>query len=97
MVPSDDAIGSMDWMSRGPASVRILSFRPHRGQRSCAGAGQRSQRGVCPGCRVRAACLSFGLNTTQDRIWGGITLKETPRSAGTSGSRGRADVSAGQP
>ena len=25
---SDDAMGSMDWMSRGPASVGILSFLP---------------------------------------------------------------------
>jgi hypothetical protein len=32
MVPSDEAMGSMDWMSRGPATVRILSFLRHRGQ-----------------------------------------------------------------
>lgn len=96
MVPSDDAMGSMDWMSRGPASVRILSFFPIAAN-GPALEQISAAKGVCPCCTVRAACLSFGLNTTQDGIWGGTTLKETPRHAGTSGSRGRADVSAGQP
>lgn len=92
-MPSDDAMSSMDWMSRGPASVRILSFLPHRGQRSCGGADQRSQRSLL---LLHGTRRMPGLNTTQDGIWGGTTLKETPRHAGNSGSRGRADVSAGQ-
>jgi WhiB family redox-sensing transcriptional regulator len=31
---------------------------------------------VCRACAVRAACLSFGLQTSQDGIWGGTTPEE---------------------
>jgi WhiB family redox-sensing transcriptional regulator len=33
-------------------------------------------KAVCRACAVRAACLSFGLQTSQDGIWGGTTPEE---------------------
>jgi WhiB family redox-sensing transcriptional regulator len=32
-------------------------------------------KAVCRACAVRAACLSVGLQTSQDGIWGGTTPK----------------------
>ena len=80
----------------GPASVRILSLLPHRGQRSCAGADQRSQRSLplLHGTR-RMPVLRLehypGWHLARNHFGG------TPRHAGTSASRGHADVPAGQP
>jgi hypothetical protein len=76
--------------------VRILSFVPYRGQRSSAGADQRSQKSLPllhntrrrPVLRLEH-CPGWHLARNHS---GG-----TPRHAGTSGSRGHADVPAGQP
>jgi len=43
-------------------------------------------KAVCRRCAVSAACLSFGLETSQEGIWGGTTREERlamgPRPAG---------------
>jgi WhiB family redox-sensing transcriptional regulator len=41
-------------------------------------------KAICQGCAVRDPCLSYGLATRQDGIWGGTTLDErrTIRPAG---------------
>jgi WhiB family transcriptional regulator, redox-sensing transcriptional regulator len=45
-----------------------------------------SAKAVCRRCTVNAACLSFGLETRQEGIWGGTTREERlamrPRPAG---------------
>jgi WhiB family transcriptional regulator, redox-sensing transcriptional regulator len=33
-------------------------------------------KAICQGCAVRAPCLSYGLATRQDGIWGGTTPEE---------------------
>jgi WhiB family redox-sensing transcriptional regulator len=76
VLPAEDAPGVMDWMSRG-ACLRedpelffpIATAGPALEQVSAA-------KKVCFRCPVRAACLSFGLKTTQDGIWGGATPEE---------------------
>jgi WhiB family redox-sensing transcriptional regulator len=35
-----------------------------------------SAKAVCRRCAVNAACLSFGLETRQEGIWGGTTREE---------------------
>lgn len=76
MLPSDDAAGSMDWMSRGACQREdpelffpIATNGPALEQINAA-------KKVCLRCTVGAACLSFGLKTPQDGIWGGTTREE---------------------
>ena len=38
-------------------------------------------KAVCLRCAVSTACLSFGLQTSQEGIWGGTTPGSTPRLA----------------
>ena len=66
----------MDWMSRGACQREdpelffpIAVTGPAVEQISAA-------KRVCLRCPVRAACLSFGLKTTQEGIWGGTTPDE---------------------
>ncbi len=76
MLPAQDAPGVMDWMSRG-ACLRedpelffpIAAGGPALEQINAA-------KRVCLRCPVRTACLSFGLKTAQEGIWGGATPEE---------------------
>ena len=79
MLSSDDAAGSMDWMSRGACQREdpeiffpISANGPALDQTNAA-------KKVCLRCLVGAACLSFGLQTPQDGIWGGTTREERSR------------------
>lgn len=76
MLPADDAAARMDWMSRGACRREnpelffpIATHGPAVEQINAA-------KKVCHRCEVGAACLSFGLTTPQDGIWGGTTREE---------------------
>ena len=75
MLPSE--VGrSLDWMARGACQREDPElFFPI----TVSGAGVHQvneAKEVCQRCSVRAACLSFGLQTKQDGIWGGTTYEE---------------------
>jgi WhiB family redox-sensing transcriptional regulator len=76
MLSSDAATGPFDWMSRGACrSEDPELFFPV----TTHGAALRqvnAAKAVCRACAVRSACLSFGLQTGQDGIWGGTTPEE---------------------
>jgi WhiB family redox-sensing transcriptional regulator len=76
MLSSDAWAGSSGWMSRGAClSQDPELFFPI----AAKGAGLRqinAAKAVCRRCAVRAACLSYGLETWQDGIWGGTTWEE---------------------
>jgi WhiB family transcriptional regulator, redox-sensing transcriptional regulator len=76
MVPSDAGARSASWMARGACHHEDPElFFPIAA--SSAGLPQiNAAKTVCRGCAVRAACLSYGLETRQDGIWGGTTLEE---------------------
>ena len=66
----------MDWMSRGACQgadpelfFPIAANGPALEQIWAA-------KGICRCCPVRRPCLSFGLKTPQDGIWGGTTREE---------------------
>lgn len=76
MLTAEDTTGAMGWMSRGACQREdpelffpIAADGPALQQISAA-------KRVCLRCPVRAACLSFGLTTPQDGIWGGTTPEE---------------------
>ena len=76
MRPAEDAPGAMDWMSRGACRDEdpelffpIAAGGPALEETNAA-------KRVCLRCPVRAACLSFGLKTAQEGIWGGATPEE---------------------
>jgi WhiB family redox-sensing transcriptional regulator len=76
MLPSDTARRSSEWMMRGACQradpelfFPIATTGPALHQVDAA-------KAVCRGCAVRAACLSYGLETRQDGIWGGTTWDE---------------------
>jgi WhiB family transcriptional regulator, redox-sensing transcriptional regulator len=75
-MPSDTATGSAGWMSRGACQREDPElFFPIASNGAVAhlvGAA----KAVCSACAVRAACLSFALETRQDGIWGGATTEE---------------------
>jgi WhiB family redox-sensing transcriptional regulator len=87
MLPSGAFSGSFDWMSQGACQQEDPElFFPI----AAHGAGLpqvNAAKEVCQGCVVRAACLSFGLQTRQDGIWGGATWEErmAMRAAETAG------------
>jgi WhiB family redox-sensing transcriptional regulator len=67
---------SSDWMSRGACQREdpelffpIAAIGPALHQVNAA-------KAVCLRCAVRAACLSYGLETRQEGIWGGTTWDE---------------------
>jgi WhiB family transcriptional regulator, redox-sensing transcriptional regulator len=76
MLSSDAATGPSGWMSLGACqSADPELFFPV----TTYGAALRqvnAAKAVCRACAVRAACLSFGLQTSQDGIWGGTTPQE---------------------
>jgi WhiB family redox-sensing transcriptional regulator len=78
MLSSDAASGPFGWMSRGACrSEDPELFFPVTTQ----GAALRqvsADKAVCRACAVRAVCLSFGLQTSQDGIWGGTTVAAGP-------------------
>jgi WhiB family redox-sensing transcriptional regulator len=109
MLSSDAWAGSSGWMSRGAClSQDPELFFPI----AAKGAGLRqinAAKAVCRRCAVRAACLSYGLETWQDGIWGGTTweerlaMREPPdwpgrRAAGAqmAGERGARDAASAQ-
>jgi WhiB family transcriptional regulator, redox-sensing transcriptional regulator len=65
--------------ARNRAGMPVLT--PGTGAERGAGAGKRlpalaqvsSAKTVCRRCAVNAACLSLGLKTSQEGIWGGTT------------------------
>jgi len=76
MLPSDAARRSSEWMTRGACQradpelfFPIAATGPALHQIDAA-------KAVCLDCAVRAACLSYGLETRQDGIWGGTTWDE---------------------
>lgn len=76
MLSSEGAAGSMDWMSRGACHradpelfFPIAAEGPALEQINAA-------KRICLRCVVRAPCLSFGLTTARDGIWGGTTPEE---------------------
>jgi WhiB family redox-sensing transcriptional regulator len=76
MLPSDDAAGSMTWMSRGACQREDPElFFPIAADGPSPEKIKAAKR-VCHCCAVSAACLSFGLKTPQDGIWGGTTRGE---------------------
>jgi WhiB family redox-sensing transcriptional regulator len=76
MLSSDAATGPFGWMSRGACQSEDPElFFPV----AAAGAALHqisTAKAVCQACAVRAACLAFGLQTSQDGIWGGTTPEE---------------------
>ena len=76
MLPAEDAPGAMDWMARGAC----LDEDPELFFPIAAGGPALEEintaKRVCLRCPVRAACLSFGLKTAQEGIWGGATPEE---------------------
>jgi len=67
---------SLGWMARGACRREDPElFFPI----AVSGTGTHqvnAAKAVCQRCPVRAACLSFGLQTRQDGIWGGTTYEE---------------------
>lgn len=68
--------GFSRWMSQGACRGEdpeiffpVAAHGPALAQASAA-------KAVCRRCAVSAACLSFGLETRQEGIWGGATLDE---------------------
>lgn len=76
MLPTDAARRSSEWMTRGACQradpelfFPIAATGPALHQVETA-------KAVCLGCAVRAPCLTYGLETRQDGIWGGTTWDE---------------------
>ena len=76
MLPSDDDTGSMTWMSRGACQREDPELFFPIAANGPAPEKIKEAKRVCRCCAVSAACLSFGLNTPQDGIWGGTTRGE---------------------
>jgi WhiB family transcriptional regulator, redox-sensing transcriptional regulator len=76
MVPQDPGARSLGRMARGACQREDpeLFFPITPGGASLRQVS--AAKAVCRGCAVRAACLSFGLETRQDGIWGGTTSEE---------------------
>jgi WhiB family transcriptional regulator, redox-sensing transcriptional regulator len=86
--PSDIFLPELDHAvtecRHGPLRLDVAGRLPKRGSRTVFpvttyGAALRqvnAAKAVCRACAVRAACLSFGLQTSQDGIWGGTTPEE---------------------
>jgi WhiB family redox-sensing transcriptional regulator len=76
MSPSKTTTRSSNWMSRGACQREdpelffpIAAIGPALHQVNAA-------KAVCLRCAVRTACLSYGLETRQEGIWGGTTWDE---------------------
>jgi WhiB family redox-sensing transcriptional regulator len=88
-MPSDAYAGSLGWMSQGACQgVDPELFFPV----APTGPALReidAAKAVCRSCTVRAPCLSYGLETRQDGIWGGTTMEERFAMREPSGWPGR--------
>ena len=76
MLSAGDATGSMDWMSRGACQREDPELFFPIADNGPALEQVNAAKRVCLCCEVRSACLSFGLKTPQDGIWGGTTREE---------------------
>ncbi|MGH3411190.1 MAG: WhiB family transcriptional regulator [Streptosporangiaceae bacterium] len=76
MLSSDAAAGSLGWMSRGACQGEDPELFFPIAANGAAVHQISAAKAVCRRCQVRAACLSYGLNTRQDGIWGGTTADE---------------------
>jgi WhiB family redox-sensing transcriptional regulator len=76
MLSSDTATGPFGWMSRGACQSEDPELFFPVTTRGAALGQVNAAKAVCRACAVRAACLSFGLQTSQDGIWGGTTPEE---------------------
>ncbi len=76
MSGSDADARSLDWMARGACQREDPElFFPI----AASGPGLlaiKAAKAVCQGCAVRVPCLSYGVQTRQDGIWGGTTAEE---------------------
>jgi WhiB family transcriptional regulator, redox-sensing transcriptional regulator len=76
MLSSDAATGPFGWTSRCACQSEdpelffpVTTYGAALHQVNAA-------KAVCRACAVRAACLSFSLQTSQDGVWGGTTPQE---------------------
>jgi len=70
------AAGFSRWISQGACRGEDPElFFPIAAQGPAA-AQASAAKAVCRRCAVNAACLSFGLETSQEGIWGGTTPEE---------------------
>jgi WhiB family redox-sensing transcriptional regulator len=76
MVSSEAGVRFLSWMAQGACQRADPDlFFPIAAGR--AGLPRiRAAKAICQGCVVREPCLSYGLATRQDGIWGGTTLEE---------------------
>jgi WhiB family redox-sensing transcriptional regulator len=76
MGPSEAGVRFLGWMAQGACQRADPGlFFPFAA--GSAGLSQISAaKAICQGCAVRDPCLSYGLATRQDGIWGGTTLEE---------------------
>jgi len=80
MVPSEAGVRYLGWMAQGACQRADpdLFFPVAAGR---AGLPRvRAAKAICQGCAVRDPCLSYGLATRQEGIWGGTTLEERSAS-----------------
>jgi WhiB family transcriptional regulator, redox-sensing transcriptional regulator len=76
MLSSDAAAGISRWMSRGACRGEDPDLFFPIGAQGTALDQVSAAKAVCRGCAVNADCLSFGLETGQEGIWGGTTGEE---------------------
>jgi WhiB family redox-sensing transcriptional regulator len=76
MGSSEAGVRFLSWMAQGACQhadpdlfFPIATGRAARPQ-------IRAAKAICQGCAVRDPCLSYGLATRQDGIWGGTTPEE---------------------
>ena len=76
MLPSDARTAPFGWMSRGACQGEDPElFFPIAVKGSVLRLVS-AAKAVCQALAARAACLSYGLETSQDGIWGGTTREE---------------------
>jgi len=92
--------GPADWRSRGACSREDPELFFPVGQTGPGLAQLNRARAICARCEVRAACLSFALETVQDHgVWGGKSEEELRalRRARLRRSRGEPQFVTGAP
>jgi WhiB family transcriptional regulator, redox-sensing transcriptional regulator len=75
-MPVKTARGSPGWMARGACQHADPELFFPNATRGAALEQVSAAKAVCTVCAVRAACLSFAVDTRQDGIWGGTTSEE---------------------
>lgn len=84
------ASGFLGWMAQGACHGEDLElFFPIAAGRADL-PRTRAAKAICQGCAVRAQCLSYGLATRQDGIWGEPPWKSAAPSGSQPTCRGRA-------